>query len=311
MCGNVFCTQNESCVYEECVEIEPLCGDTQCNKLESCIDNRCQEILTFSTFNLYNLVLPDSYHYLARFIWKYNIGIMVTQEIQREDAEPLIAELKKYGIDVNIEFSSYGGYAGDNGYIYLAIISRYPLTEVETIIDGTYQDPISQEYYEYNNMRPVLKVKLSINNKDLTIYDLHLKAQYPIYDCDSCLYKRRAQAHALEEYIKNNSDPEIDNIIVAGDMNTALEDDFFEKNTLDMLTLKSDNPEIQDNDFLPVNYTYKRDEPTHTRYYSILDHIILSPSLLKKYQEDSIEIVTPKGRPSDHRAVILRLDLNQ
>jgi len=107
-------------------------------------------------------------------------------------------------------------------------------------------------------------------------------------------------------YLANS---EGDKIIIAGDANTATEtdEDFEEGSTLDILSLKSDNPEITENDFVPVNFTYKR-ESTHTIFESLMDHIILSKTLFAKYRSGSVDIVTPEGKPSDHKAVLLILD---
>ena len=282
-----------------------------CAKNEIPNENIDENILVFSSYNLYDLENTNAHKNLAKFINDSNIGVMVSQEIQKEDKDLLLEELKKLGITAYIAFSSYGGYGGDIGDDYLAIISRWPIGEIKTILSGTYKDPISNNSFGYSYMRPVLEIKLNVFNKDITIFNLHLKAQSPWPACIDCIQKRRAQAYALENYIKENLSPETDNIIIAGDMNTStLEDeDFEEGSTLDILSLKSDNPENEENDFLAINYEYKR-ETTHTRFDAIMDHILLSPELLKRYRNDSIDIVTPSGTPSDHKALLLILDFN-
>lgn len=300
------CATNELLVNNVCTDKTLLCGNILCSEHETCEENTCKKILVFSTYNLYDLKKQDAYKNLAKFIKEKNISIMLTQEIQTQDKEPLLKELNALNINAEIEFSSYGGYGGDDGNDYLAVISRWPIDKVNTILTERYQDPISESSYSFNNMRPVLEIKLKVFNKAITLFDIHLKAQSPWPNCSDCIKKRRAQAYALENYIIDNLDPINDDIIIAGDANTATEtnEDFDKGNTLDMLTLKTD--ENDKNDFLSVNYEYKR-EATHTKFDSILDHIILSPKLLEQYIDGSIDIITPSGNPSDHKALLLKL----
>ena len=300
------CATNEVLINNICTDKTLLCGEVLCQEHETCEENICKKILVFSTYNLYDLKNPDAYKNLAKFIKEKDIAIMVSQEIQVEDKEPLLKELNALNINAEIKFSNYGGYGSEEGNDYLAVISRWPLDEVNTILSGRYEDPISQSSYSFNNMRPVLEIKLKVFDKAITIFDIHLKAQSPWPNCGDCIKKRRAQAYALENYIIENLDPVNDDIIIAGDANTATttDEDFQKGSTLDMLTLKTDNN--VDNDFLSVNYEYKR-EQTHTKYPSILDHIILSPKLLQQYIDGTIDIITPSGTPSDHKALLLKL----
>jgi endonuclease/exonuclease/phosphatase family metal-dependent hydrolase len=304
------CNENQTLINNQCLDNSLICGNLICEDHQICEMNECKSTLVFSTFNLYDLKNNNAYYNLAKFINDFDIDIMVSQEIQPEDKEEIINALNELGINVYIEFSSYGGYGGDDGDDYLAVISKWPPKEVNTILDETYQDPITQNSYTFNYMRPILEIKVDFNGKEITIFNIHLKAQSPYLTCTDCIEKRRAQAFALENYIKENYDAKNDNIIIAGDANTATEtdEDFQEGNTLDILTLKSDNPENIENDFLSINYTYKK-EMTHTIYDSIMDHIILSPSMIKKYIENSIDIITPTGTPSDHKALLLKIKL--
>ena len=304
------CKSNEILVKNECKLKEILCGDISCQKNQECINNECvKKSIKFSSYNLYDLTKVNAYINLARFISSNNIDIMVTQEIQIEDKEALLEQLNKLGLKVYIEFTSYGGSTNANGNDYLATISKWPIKESNTILNETYQDPISNNSYTFTQTRPIHEVKIDVFGEELVIFNLHLKAQSPWPDCPTCIEKRRAQAHALENYIKENYNPSTDKIIIAGDANTATQndEDFEQGNTLDILSLKSDNPEITENDFLPINFTYKR-ESTHTIFESLMDHIILSKTLFAKYRSGSVDIVTPEGKPSDHKAVLLILD---
>jgi endonuclease/exonuclease/phosphatase family metal-dependent hydrolase len=301
-----LCGDGTTCLDGECVDDAQVCGGRLCEAPGVCLDGVCRQALTVATFNLYDLTLPGSPANVARFIAERGIDLILFQEIQPSDAADLVQSLAAEGVELHYAFSSRGGYGGDPGDDYLAAFSRLPITDHETILGGTLRDPVTGESFSFTYMRPVHRVRLSAHGQELIVYNLHLKAQVPFPDCEGCLERRRAQASALERYILERDDPEADLVIVAGDANSALAEDFEPGNTLDRLTLRSDNPDGAANDFTPVNFEY-RNEPTHNDFNSLLDHLILSPALMHHYIPDSVEVVAPAGRPSDHKAVLLRL----
>ncbi len=268
--------------------------------------------LVVSTFNLYDLKNKNAYKNLALFIKKYNIDIMLVQEIQVDDKKDILSALEKLNLKRYINFSKSNKYSynGSEGEDYLAIISKYPIKDIESILLKKSKDPISNK--SYYSPRPVLKAKINVFNKDITFFNIHLKAQSPWRNCSNCIQKRRASANLLSKYILKNYNPEKEFIVIAGDANTATPDqkaDFEKGSTLDILTLKTDNN--PKNDFIAVNYTYKK-EGTHTKHKgSLMDHILLSPFLFKNYVKNSVDIITPEGKPSDHKSVILKLDFNK
>ena len=105
-------------------------------------------------------------------------------------------------------------------------------------------------------------------------------------------------------------------VVLAGDFNTANASDLLERNsTLSALRLADDaNGE---NDFLDVNYRFRRAEPTFVddRYSSVLDHILLSPLLSVGMDGNRVEIRRPVPGPgkiptSDHRMVLAEFNLS-
>ena len=301
-----LCPDGTTCLDEVCVDDALLCGEAVCEAPGVCLDGACRRVLTVATFNLYDLTLPGAHANVARFIAGRGIDLILFQEIQPADAADLAQSLAAEGVQMHYAFSARGGYGGDIGDDYLAVFSRAPLTAHETILGGAYPDPVTGEWFDFRYMRPVHRVALTVHGHDLTVYNLHLKAQVPFPDCTGCLERRRAQARALETYVLTHDAPETDLLLVAGDANSALAADFEPGNTLDLLTLRSDNPAGAANDLTPVNYTYRR-ESTHLNFDSLLDHLILSPALMTRYIPDSVEVIAPAGHPSDHKAVLLRL----
>ena len=216
-------------------------------------------------------------------------------------------------------FSTYGGITATYGD-YLACFSRYELQNSASILSGTYTDPVSGYYTDCSYLRPVIYTTTKLGSRTVHFYALHLKAQAytnGIPGNDDDIKKRRAQAHALEEWIKAQHNPETDLIVILGDANTALTgdtyhpgDDFADDSTLGMLCLKSDNPGNTANDFSPMNVTLlDADAWTHSVYNSRLDHIILSPAAVSLYAAGSLKIVTHDANdPADHYPVLLRIE---
>ncbi|MBN2723777.1 MAG: endonuclease/exonuclease/phosphatase family protein [Deltaproteobacteria bacterium] len=304
-----LCREDQTCVEnEECIDNSRICADTICEENELCHNDLCYEntlrFLKIATFNMYDFSNYDSIENTADFIIENNIGIINLQEVQIDDITDLMDTLEQKNFQMYYGISSYGGYGGDTGNDYLAVLSQWPITSADTILGGVYEDPVTGLDYSFSNMRPILMTKVNIYNQDVVFFNMHLKAEVPYPDCVDCINKRRAQAHALENYILDNLDPLNDRIVVTGDANTAIDEDFENGNTIDILCMKTDNPENTSNDFLPVNLTYAP-ESTHVDFDSILDHLIISPSLVDNYIFESIDIKIPRGIPSDHKSVLL------
>lgn len=290
---------------QSCNDNFPLCDPG----LQCSIDLLCtplpEKTLSIATYNVYDFANENAYTSIAHFIYDFNIDLIIFQEIQPEDEMPLTEALLTLDVDMpHVAFSQSGGYGDD----YIAIFSRFPIINPETILTETYTDPVSNNQYDMYSLRPVLKATITPFDTPMTLYGAHLKAQYP-YNCNNCIERRRAQAHALESYIKEYHTPEHDLIVIGGDINSATSEDFDPNSTLDILTFKSDNPENIANDFTPVNVALlPKSTSTHHRYSSRLDHLILSPMLYQKYIDRSV--IVPETYGSDHKPVLLRINLN-
>jgi exonuclease III len=254
--------------------------------------------VTVATYNVRDFDNEDSYMHTADFIKRQNVDIIVFEEIQPSDQIGLNKELMNNEIYMtSIEFN----YEQYNDHI--SVWSKYPVSQMESIIKGSYRDPITFE--KVFVPRYIFRFKVLIDEHEIWFYGCHMKAGAD----DEDLKKRRAQAYALAEYIKNNHDEESENIVIVGDMNTVTDADLIEQGTLGYLTFTYDNFENKFNDFSAMNYTYlSNDRYTYHSYYkSIIDHIIISAPLLEKYIDNSVDVVHPEGDPSDHYPVLLRL----
>ncbi|MBN2694230.1 endonuclease/exonuclease/phosphatase family protein [bacterium] len=311
-CKHVNCGFWQVCEEGVCVLGENFCDSTsQCTGIDECSEHICitpelPNYITIATFNVHDFSNPEAYNIIGKWIKDRKIDVISFMEIQKEDATPLDeALLNNSANGYSNYFTSYGGYGGDESD-FIALWSRYSVKSSETIITGTYKDPISGRSYSMTSLRPILKTVIEIDSVEYTFYALHLKAQSPYPDCDTCVERRRAQANALKDYILSNQQPEIDNIVILGDVNSAMDIDFTTGNTMEILSLKTD--ENPDNDFVAINYRYlPEDAWTHNSYQNRLDHIFLSPTLHQRYIENSISIDSFNVEPSDHKPVLLQI----
>ncbi len=229
--------------------------------------------------------------HVARFVAEMGIDVIVLEEVQTEDQSEFSAALE--AVDYAMDFVAVSSMS--DGYNAIGVWSRYPIS-TEEILTG--------------HVRRVLRVDAQVSDvSTVSLYGCHLKSGTGFDD----LEERINQARELEVYLKKNHDPNLENVVVLGDMNTMSEGDWTPGGTMDALTLKSDNPGAPENDFIPVNHTYLPDQWTNPGWESLLDHIILSPHAMDNYVEGSVQILHPKGDgpfgPSDHYPVHLTLAL--
>lgn len=250
---------------------------------------------TIMSWNVEMFKASDAFDKIAGEVKRQGVDILLLSECQNNGDEEtrFAAALDKAGYPMNYHrFASYW-----NG---LGIFSRLPITASSEV---AYADGPRYIY------RTTIQTPAGTN---LTVYGGHLKS-----GTDLSSYNRRvAQSKALADYIRDNHNETADLIIILGDMNTmgtngTVNCDFAQGGTLHCLTLQDDTDPA--NDFLPVNYTYRRDTDTHN-WPSLLDHIILSPAAVRCYIPGSVQVpATPWydgiNLYSDHRPVLLQLDL--
>ncbi len=182
-----------------------------------------------------------------------------------------------------------------DGYNASAVWSRYPLSNFEEILS--------------ENTRTVYVFNAAVNKKNVLFMSCHLKSGG---DTKSVAI-RIEEAHRIEKYISDNLEPSIGDIILLGDMNTMSAADRSSGGTIDILSLRSNNPDDETDDFYPVNYIELPNIFTYPLSKAILDHIILSPPARQKYIPNSIKIPTLYGDgpfgPSDHLPVVIKLNI--
>lgn len=259
--------------------------------------------LTVVSYNVENFDASGSYSTIANYVKNNSVDVIVLLEVQSPgqdgdttgDETPFASALNSAGYTMQ-----YHQFLDADGWNSIGFFSRYPVSGVTTVVDGTYTDPVSGNSKEA--VRPIVKFQITAeNNTPVWFYGAHLRAK------DTGLEERRAQAHALEEYIKNNHDMTTDRIVVCGDLNTTEDygsnNDFDDDGTLGYLSLKSDNPGNTANDFTAVNYTFIPTDYTYPSYSSLLDHILLSPAAYSGYVNGSVDVSDVYA--SDHKPVIL------
>jgi len=267
---------------------------------------RLDDYLTVATYNVENFDLggeqAPQYGNIAAFVKNEGVEVLLVNEMQTNDGD--IAGFTEALKALDYAMPYFGSTLMSDGYNAIAAWSRYPLSGQSEVL-GT------------DGPRTILRFKVTAGNRDIWFYGCHLKSGPDL----SSFNRRVDQSAALEQYVKVNHDPVNDLIVLLGDMNTMgyedgdnVNEDFAPAGTLEKLELKSDGTGA--NDFIPVNhkqifssYTY----PGYNEIYkSLLDHIILSPTLYENhYRSGSVRVPRPAGDgtygPSDHYPVVLEL----
>ncbi len=248
-----------------------------------------QEV-TVMSWNVENF-RSNKFTEMATVIKNASVDIVVFCEVQNDDGDE--GNIKSALSSISYPMQNSYITSMSDSYNSIMIVSRFPISNTSEILKSS------------GNTRSILRAEVDIpGGQSLWVYGCHLKAR------SSGLNKRKQEAQNLADYIKNNNNPEQDNIIIVGDMNTTeLPGEAGNNSTLGYMALKDDSN--QNNDFLTINYTYIPNK--HTQYWqthdkqSTLDHLISSNSLTSKYVSDSVDVVPTEwsggGILSDHRPV--------
>jgi len=266
-----------------------------------------------------------TYGVVADLILTNAIDIMLFCENSPWDARMLGEALSARGISMTHRITTSNTSNPEDDGIFddeISLWSRFAITDFSQVLRGYYLDPVSNT--SVNAPRYILRACVDVGGRSFWFYGGHLKATSTATLADD-IKRRRAQAHALENYIKANHNPVTDYIVILGDMNTTERPgdtseavpDFDDAGTLGRLTLKSDNPGNTANDFTAVNATHLPMPGGYTwasytgTWQSLLDHIILSPALYARYVPGSVAILFKGIEPriSDHYPVTLKISL--
>lgn len=251
--------------------------------------------VTIATYNVEKFDLggdaKGQYAHVAAFAADAAVDILVLEEVQKDANGDDEVEFSA-ALDEQMYPMPYVGFSSmSDGFNALAVWSRFPLSDLEEIL------PL--------NTRSVYRFASEINGTRVLFFACHLKSGSD----EDAFETRRAEAERLARYITAEVDLNPYPVVVLGDMNTMTDADFAASGTLQILTLSANGDEL----LMPVNWTNLPDMPTYPSTGDILDHILLSPSALSAYVEDSVEVSQPEGDgpfgPSDHYPLLLTLQL--
>ncbi len=241
---------------------------------------------------------------IARFLAETRPDIAVFEEIQVDgarggDMAKLSEALAAAGWDM-----PYTAVVDTKGEDDIALFSRFEILGSGPVLRPSNNDPWP---------RAGLQAQLSVSGLRLHVFGFHFKAMGDSASENA----REAQARALQALLAKEFGEGLrtENVILAGDFNTANPSDFWEKgSTLSILSMKDDEDPY--NDFISSNYSYKQNYPTFndSRYSSLLDHIFLSPSLSQGFESGQVLVLSPGWRQdgipvSDHAMVVVDLTL--
>lgn len=259
--------------------------------------------ITIMTWNVLNFESSDAYNRIATVVRNKNVDILLGCEVQTDDAD--LASFGTALTNAGYWFKYRAASSMSDSYNALVVWSQWPINDSLEILKGSYTDPNTGQLRF--TPRSIFRFRVHVfGEHDLWCYGAHLKAGNSSDDEAT----RRAQAHALEDYIKANHDETSAHIVVLGDMNTIdSRGEFADNKAMGYLTLKSDNPGNPGNDFVSATLIHlPADDYTHTSYNSRLDHIILSPAASAVYVPGSVDVYHPSQYCSDHYPVLLQLE---
>jgi len=271
-------------------------------------------------FNSDSLAGTGTWGTVADLVATNGIDILILSETEPYDAPRFSQALSDRGVAMDWRMTTSNTTDPNEDYLLkdeISVWSRFAITGYSQVVRGFYPDPVSGN--TVSAPRYIARVNIQVGSRSFWVYGGHLKAA----DEEIDRQRRRAQAHALEEYIKSNHSEENDWILVCGDMNTITPSiEFIDAGTIGYLTMKSDNPGNTANDFTAVNlthlplpdgYTWRSPIWPDPKAFAdaILDHVILSPALYARYVPGSVRILMKGVSPriSDHYPVMLDLSL--
>jgi endonuclease/exonuclease/phosphatase family metal-dependent hydrolase len=242
--------------------------------------------------------------YVAATVRDAKADIMLFQEIQSDEGKGGDIALLSVALARQGWAMPYTAVVNAKGEDDLAVFSRYKIEAEEKVLEPSAADPWP---------RPGIYAEVEVAGSSVYLYGFHFKAMGD--EKSEAARKAQALALAAELAKRHVGSLDKDRIIIAGDFNTANPGDLEGPgSTLSTLRLLGD--EDPANDFLALNYQFLPDTPSFadSRYESILDHILVSPSLAAGLGEDSIHVIEAAEGPgtiptSDHRLLLAEIVL--
>ena len=240
---------------------------------------------------------------VAQMIQRIDADILTLTEVGgKEDLKVLIKELKKIG--VNYKHWEVCDCTDRTTGQHVAILSKYPLKEVWSQIPGRslYLEEEDGDSEAETGISKGLKVTVTINEKDIDLFVLHLKSERGGYGSDA---QRLAQASvARRAIIKQLNQGR--KVIVTGDLNAEKGspavyrlrgfDDLYEE------LIQTGHSQYFESYEVRWTYNYQG-QPEQ------IDHILVSPELTTKTGIKTSILETKDEKISDHNPLIVTLKL--
>ncbi|MGB9601610.1 MAG: endonuclease/exonuclease/phosphatase family protein [Limisphaerales bacterium] len=236
--------------------------------------------------------------------------ILAVQEI---GSLPLLLDLQERLKKSGLEFPYYEFVTGWDTNIFVAILSRFPITDRRSHTNESYLLHGKRFYVS----RGIGEVDIQVNNNyKFTMFTCHLKSKRTIPEADEA-EMREKEAEILREKINARFAKNPDaNILVAGDLNDV-KDARSTRIILGRLNSKiglvDTRPAEQNGDNLPpTNPNYAPRNITWTHFYgkedtySRIDYILISHGMAKEWvTNETFVLATPNwGLASDHRPIV-------
>ncbi|MGC8829024.1 MAG: endonuclease/exonuclease/phosphatase family protein [Verrucomicrobiia bacterium] len=236
--------------------------------------------------------------------------ILAVQEI---GSLPLLLDLRERLKKSGLEFPYYEFVTGWDTNIFVAILSRFPITDRRSHTNESYLLHGKRFYVS----RGIGEVDIQVNNNyKFTMFTCHLKSKRTIPEADEA-EMREKEAEILREKINARFAKNPDaNILVAGDLNDV-KDARSTRIILGRLNSKiglvDTRPAEQNGDNLPpTNPNYAPRNITWTHFYgkedtySRIDYILISHGMAKEWvTNETFVLATPNwGLASDHRPIV-------
>ena len=242
--------------------------------------------------------------YVAATIRDAKADMVLFQEIQSDEGKGGDIALLSVALAKQGWAMPYTAVVNAKGEDDLALFSRYKIEAEEKVLEPSASDPWP---------RPGIYARVEVAGTPLHLYGFHFKAMGD----EKSEAARKAQALALARSLAKRHEGFLDKdrIILAGDFNTANPGDLGGADST-LSTLCSLGDQDPGNDFLALNYQFHPNTPSFvdSRYESVLDHILVSPSLAAGMGGDSIHIIEAVKGPgtiptSDHRLLLAEIVL--